>query len=71
MEFQTKQFRIPESISFKLKLYEEDIDATENSIVNELLEDFKIELSSNCEIKRVALDKGWEEDEQLEEKSEI
>lgn len=43
-EFQTKQFRIPESISFKLKLYGEDIDATENSVVNELLEDFTEEI---------------------------
>lgn len=44
MEFQTKQFRIPEKISFKLKLYGEEIDATENSIVNELLENFTEEV---------------------------
>ncbi|MGL4403981.1 MAG: hypothetical protein ACRCTS_09735 [Fusobacteriaceae bacterium] len=43
-EFQRVQFKIPESINFKLKLYGEDIDATENSIVNELLEDFTEEI---------------------------
>lgn len=43
-EFQRVEFRIPEKIGFKLKLYGEEIDATENSIVNELLEDFTAEV---------------------------
>ncbi|MGL5963576.1 MAG: hypothetical protein ACRCZ2_04175, partial [Fusobacteriaceae bacterium] len=44
IEFQKVEFRIPKNIGFKLKLYGKDIDKTENSIVNEMLEEFTNEI---------------------------
>ncbi|MGL4402324.1 MAG: hypothetical protein ACRCTS_01090 [Fusobacteriaceae bacterium] len=43
-ELQRKQFKIPENLNYALQNYAERIDATENSIINGLLEDFMEEI---------------------------
>ncbi|MGL6130505.1 MAG: hypothetical protein ACRCZ9_02675 [Fusobacteriaceae bacterium] len=43
-ELQRKQFKIPERLNIALQKYAEKIDATENSIINGLLEDFMREV---------------------------
>lgn len=44
-ELQRKQFKIPENLNFGLQRYAEKIDATENSIIIGLLEDFLNEVN--------------------------
>lgn len=43
-ELQRKQFKIPENLNHALQKYAEKIDATENSIINSLLQDFIVEI---------------------------
>lgn len=49
-ELQRKQFKIPESLNSALQDYAERIDATENSIINGLLEEFMKEVEFGATI---------------------
>ncbi|MGL5124743.1 MAG: hypothetical protein ACRC6U_01990 [Fusobacteriaceae bacterium] len=53
-ELQRKQFKIPENLNRNLQNYSEKIDSTENSIINQLLEDFFVEIEFGTMIYNMA-----------------